>query len=148
MSESDFYIDSVLNLSSYFRKVLALFASCCPVLDVWGKVPKDVSRQLESYRERSGFIGFIRKKLFKEIRYRLNPTNVDRFQRVIGTPEVISQLNWGIGVESESLALCDVSSGHVFLCSSSHVENRQINTFLDELVNLELIDSYEAVNDD
>ena len=147
MSESNFFIKNVLNLSSSFRKVLALFAAYCPVLDVWGKVPKDMSGQLESYQKRSGFVGYIRKKLFEEKRYRLNSTNTDLFQRTIGTPEVISKLNWGLTVEGESLVLCDISGGRVFLYSSTYMGNTQIKTFLDGLVNLEIIDSYEEINE-
>jgi hypothetical protein len=147
MSESNFFIENVLKPSSYFRKVLALFAPYCPVLDVWGKIPKDASGQLESYRERSGFIGPIRKKLFGEKRYGLNSTNTDLFQRTIGSPEVISKLNWGLTVKNKSLVLCDISGGRVFLCSSTYVGSTQIKTFLDELVNVEIIDSYEEVNE-
>jgi hypothetical protein len=46
MSESYFFIENVLEPSSYFRKILALFSPYCSVLDVWGKVPKDASAQL------------------------------------------------------------------------------------------------------
>jgi hypothetical protein len=106
-----------------------------------------MSGQLESYQKRSGFVGYIRKKLFEEKRYRLNSTNTDLFQRTIGTPEVISKLNWGLTVEGESLVLCDISGGRVFLYSSTYMGNTQIKTFLDGLVNLEIIDSYEEINE-
>ena len=116
-------------------------------MDVWSKVPKDASGQIESHRERSGFIGLIRKRLFGEKRYGLNSTNTDLFQRIIGTPGAISKLDWGLTVENKSLVLCDISGGRFFLCFSNYVGSTQIKTFLDELVNLEIIDSYEEVNE-
>lgn len=135
-------ISGVRNRAKFFAALLMYYAPIEVILTTWGKIPKDIHKNLKLFKAPSSLF---RRHIFRESSWHLNNNSLSLIIENLCIDNILESFTWGILKNSEPLVLAR-SWIDINLNSSSFISDADIIKWLDNLVSNQIIENYEIVN--
>ena len=145
MSNSEYIIslDGLKNRKKFFSSLLVFFAPFDVVLCTWGKLPKAVYDQINSFRVPCSWI---RRLFFQQAEWYLTPESVDTMVEILCDDHVLGMFTWGLYKGDSSLGLCK-DWDDMNVNGSDIINDTDLFKWIENLKEKRIIESCEIIYD-
>ena len=136
-------ITKVEDKEAFFEALIRFFAPVGVELTAWGSIPKRSIQELAEYQVPSSWI---RRKLFNEKRWQLDPESIEKIRVNICRDKILMGLTWGLMKDSITLAFSR-SWEDIDIEFTEFVSEAELLGWIDTLKNQNIIKSYKTIEE-